>query len=130
MLAQSVANVAFEVFGQRLIAFMTRIKDNERLDDFTALLIRHANHGAFGNGVVLEQAALYIERTDTIARGRDHIIAAPDKTDGAIFILLNRIASQIIVAHPALTLDTQITIEEEQRRVGSMYRQCALRTLW
>ena len=81
VLAQSFPNVLGQLGAKRVIAVMTRVQHNECSNDLASLLIRQANHRALGHSLVFEQRAFDIERSNPVARGRDHIIAPANKAD-------------------------------------------------
>ena len=60
------------------------LEDDEGLDDLHRDRVRLADHAGLGDGRVLHQDALDLERADQVAGGLDHVVRAADEPEVAV----------------------------------------------
>ena len=71
---------------------MAGFEHNEGFDDHAAILIRCADHAAFGYGRMLEQAIFHLGAADVVACAHDHVVSPSLVEKVAILVLHEGIA--------------------------------------
>src|SRR5205823_6818200 len=65
-----------ELDERGLVGLLAGAQDDERLHGLAPLLVGHAYHGDLGDGGVLVEAVLDLDRRDVLAAGDDHVLLA------------------------------------------------------
>src|SRR5215510_1087043 len=68
-------NVLLEFLYQLWGRLIARRQNNERLDNSATYFVGAGDNGRFGHGVVLDESALDLERTNAIPSANDHIVS-------------------------------------------------------
>ena len=98
MRSKALSHMQAQGLSQLRIAQKVRTEHHKGFDQFSALGIGLADYGGFNHGRVFDQGTFHVEWPHAITRGGNHIITAPDETDTAIGVQLDRVTAQVIVA--------------------------------
>src|SRR5690606_19982580 len=80
-------DLAFREFDEFAVADAdARLEHDDRADAFAPLRIGHADHRAFGYGVVLQQRVFDFPRINVFAAGNDHVFLAVDQMQHAVLV--------------------------------------------
>ena len=102
-------------------------KDDERLDDLAAVEIGHAHDRALGDGGMLEERALDLERADAIRGGDDHVVRPPDEPEVAVLVAHRPVAGEVpAVPEDRVGLLGRVPVAGEQRGRSPDQREVAL----
>ena len=83
-----------------------RLERDEGLHDLARHRVGHADHAGLGDGRVLHERALHLERADEVARGLDHVVGAADEPEVAVVVALREVAGQV----PAVRRSTSVAL--------------------
>jgi len=86
-----------------------------------SLRILDADHGALGDGPVLEQRRLDLERADAVARGLDDVVVAADEPEVAVRVPVGAIAREVVAVAEGVLVGFAVLpvfLEQTRRRVS------------
>src|SRR5690606_33621044 len=90
-------------------------------------LVWDADDPGLGDGGVLHQGGLHLERPDEMARRLDHVVGAAHEPEVAVGVLLGEVAAQVPAAGEAPAVALLLAeVAPEHRRPWSADRQLAL----
>src|SRR4029079_7233328 len=100
-------------------------------DDLAAVGVRLADHGALGDGDVLEQGALHLERPDPVGGRQDHVVRPASEPEVAVLVTDRPVAGHV----PVATVDGRrllgrVPVSGEQRGRVSAQGDVALLAGW
>src|SRR6266568_9101334 len=79
-------DVLLEFLHQLRGGLIARCQNDKRLDNGATYFVGAGDDGRFGHGVVLEEGALDLERTDAIPGANDHVISPTHKPEIALSV--------------------------------------------
>ena len=108
----------------RLVAVLQR---DERLDHLAGHRVGLADHAGLGDGRVLHQRALDLERADQVAGGLDHVVGAADEPEVAVGVAPGEVAGEVPAAGEAVAVALRRrAVAAEHRRPARPQRELAL----
>src|SRR5207253_7475816 len=100
---------------------------DERLHDLSAVRVRLADDGALGDGFVLEQRALDLERPDPVGRGEDDVVGAAGEPEVAVVVTRRAVAGDVpVAAEDGIRLPGRAVVAGEEARRPAAQRAVAL----
>jgi hypothetical protein len=100
---------------------------DERLDHGAGDRIGLADHARLRDRRVLEQHALDLERSDEMAGGLDHVVAAPDEPVVALGVAPDEVAGEVPALGEAAPVALRLVqVAAEHRRPSGTERELAL----
>ena len=71
------------------------LEDDERGDHLAANLVRPSGHARLGNGRVLEEGGLDLDRADSVGGDLDHLVRPAGDPDVAVLVDVRRVAGPV-----------------------------------
>src|SRR3546814_16240167 len=85
----------FRSLDHGIVAGEAGLEHDKSLDDTASVGIRHANHPAFGDRLVLQQRPLDLRASNVVARGDNHVVVARLVKQVAVVIHPECVAGQV-----------------------------------